>query len=754
MIADIDRSSCPLKPVDTLTDDEWKKAWQFTRKRYSKFIKEMYDWGLLRDIETTAQLPVPTPSWIDAMRVSLKIKLKRLECLPNATSDPQFDQRIIGQYEQFKDRNTSNSHAASSLDADQCPASMPHNDADARFDVLETPLTKMKDLIQHIERAVIHGENRAQITLTREQVLACVTFATMVHTAWTEERQGILPEKRSCQQLIILGQGGTGKTFLVTDIFIPLVNWAFPADVDGERWLVVAFSHAQANAISTESIRARTLHNACAMRVQSLANKNMAPGAKKDTLLRTWRNKVLVVNEEVSMMPAEAINMEMYRSMWGRHEQFSVNPDQYAELPCLFGRMPLAVFLGDFLQLKPPKSISLADDLIARARQGHTVSVEAQAACHAFQSITNVIELVETRRFKDKLLPEVMDFLRSADSTPMDKKMWSSLQSRAFELNKGQLDEELFANGHIVGIFWENIARSIVERATRDAKRLNVPLIFCRACDQRPVHQRWGSQTKTERDIVHQLLTTVNMHKTGHLHGILPLHAGMRVRLTTKISAVDGLVNERCGTVQKIDLHDDDTGKLTDHFARIRLDYMPRGAWILFDSFHSAPLEEFTNNLASVDTDSQNSIDADGLVYIKLEKADFNISVYLPDNSNESIHVTRWNLPLTHAMVRTAMSSQGLTFNGGVLADLRRNGGMENDVWWLNVYVMLSRARKLENLILIGLTPQIKSLLEAGPPAYIRQKIQTLQAKSIITVRHAERLAIEMNLHIPAATMA
>ena len=134
---------------------------------------------------------------------------------------------------------------------------------------------------------------------------------------------------------------------------------------------MVAFSHAQANAISTERIQARTLHSACAMRVQSLANKNMAPGAKRETLLQTWRNKVLVVNEEVSMMPAEAIKMDIYRAMWGRHEQFSVKPDDYHELRHLFGRMPLAVFLGDFLQLKPPKSISLADDLMARARQGH-----------------------------------------------------------------------------------------------------------------------------------------------------------------------------------------------------------------------------------------------------------------------------------------------------------------------------------------------------------------------------------------------
>ena len=102
-------------------------------------------------------------------------------------------------------------------------------------------------------------------------------------------------------------------------------------------------------------------------------------------------------------------------------------------------------------------------------------------------------------------------------------------------------------------------------------------------------------------------------------------------------------------------------------------------------------------------------------------------------------------------MVRTAMSSQGLTFKSGVIADLRRAGGVMNDIWWLNVYVMLSRARKLDNLILVGLTPQIRELLEAGPPPYIRDRIKALQAKAARTMRDAVQLASEMGLALPSA---
>ena len=110
--------------------------------------------------------------------------------------------------------------------------------------------------------------------------------------------------------------------------------------------------------------------------------------------------------------------------MWGRHEQCSVNPDEYDDLRQLFGRMYITLLLGDFLQLKPPRQISLADDLIAKARLGQNVSVEAQTACDAFKRIDNIIELVETRRFKDKALPKIMAFIRDADDTPMPKDIW------------------------------------------------------------------------------------------------------------------------------------------------------------------------------------------------------------------------------------------------------------------------------------------------------------------------------------------
>ena len=83
-------------------------------------------------------------------------------------------------------------------------------------------------------------------------------------------------------------------------------------------------------------------------------------------------------------------------------------------------------------------------------------------------------------------------------------------------------------------------------------------------------------------------------------------------------------------------------------------------------------------------------------------------------------------------------SAQGLTLDGGVLVDLRRAGGLEDDDGWLAIYVMLTRARKLENLILLGMTDQVEDLLRRGPPAYLRELTDKLEAKGAATLERLQ----------------
>ncbi len=46
-----------------------------------------------------------------------------------------------------------------------------------------------------------------------------------------------------------------------------------------------------------------------------------------------------------------------------------------------------------------------------------------------------------------------------------------------------------------------------------------------------------------------RLLSVANVHATGHMHGVLPAHVGMRVRFTMDMSSASGLVQEQKATI-------------------------------------------------------------------------------------------------------------------------------------------------------------------------------------------------------------
>ena len=136
------------------------------------------------------------------------------------------------------------------------------------------------------------------------------------------------------------------------------------------------------------------------------------------------------------------------------------------------------------------------------------------------------------------------------------------------------------------------------------------------------------------------------------------------MRLLLKLSAVDGLVNERQCTVVKVVPHEDEPD-IPPNYHQVKLKYMLRGIWVRFDDFDAAPMAEYlckSKSLSSDGTDSDQACAAikalaGSLVFVQLQKADFKLRVHLPDDSYDSVSVVRWQFPLTHAMVRTAMSS-------------------------------------------------------------------------------------------------
>ena len=185
-----------------------------------------------------------------------------------------------------------------------------------------------------------------------------------------------------------------------------------------------------------------------------------------------------------------------------------------------------------------------------------------------------------------------------------------------------------------------------------------------------------------------------------------------------------GLVKDKLGTVLSVVLHEHDQMCLNDLPTGHHLfvpKFMAKCILVQLQNYKRSPLSahimpdaEHHRRGGETTEDKADLLMADSAVFIELHNATFKCDVTI-NGTDETVEVLRWQFPLIHGMLRTAYAAQGLTLDGGVVVDLRRAGGLDDDDWWLAIYVMLSRARQPTNLILVGFTEQVEKLLRMGP---------------------------------------
>ena len=102
------------------------------------------------------------------------------------------------------------------------------------------------------------------------------------------------------------------------------------------------------------------------------------------------------------MVSPNLYNMLLYRAFHARRAQCSLLEANYQTPACAFGRVPIVIYLGDFLQLKPTGSgRSLLSDPRASEDQAGDggIPAEHQKAMAAFCDTPFCFELQATNRF-------------------------------------------------------------------------------------------------------------------------------------------------------------------------------------------------------------------------------------------------------------------------------------------------------------------------------------------------------------------
>jgi len=592
-------------------------------------------------------------------------------------------------------------------------------------------------------RTMPPGKKKKKRKLSRDQALFLTGFAHACNQAWEDERDEVPMSQRRRFRFLLMGQGGSGKTAIVQEVVLPAVDFIFPPEeAGGSSALIACSSWAQAQNISTLQHKAVSCHNAAMMRVESLRNSNMLPGVKKTMLESKLGHKRLLVIEEVSMISPALYNMLLYRFYHGRKERYDIAEERfYAKLDGAFGRMPLVIHLGDFLQLRPTAGLSLLQDMdaLARDENGADVPAEFQQAARLFLETPLCYELTGTNRFRNdeggRELKELTEFMRApqpetSESYCRVKTFWDSIRHEAdTDAVDARLLETRFQNGHMLAMFWETAAPWMMLRARRDARALKTPLFLLQAADQ--------ASPAMSQEMAAKLMNHFNPGETGSMHGMLPVHIGMRTRLTESLCKEKGLVKNAEGVVVRIEVDPQDEERMLEAFADpaanplVYLTRVPLGIWLKMDKYDEAPFVDLMTGDAHMA-----SADAAPLVFLTPTTTLF------PFKWRE-YKVVRSGFAITHGNVRTSTACQGQTFEGGVVIDCaRRETGAHptsDGDWWLHLYVMLSRATGLRDIVLLR-APEASFLLQ-GPPAALRQRLEVFRQRVNRCHKEAEKMA-------------
>ncbi len=438
--------------------------------------------------------------------------------------------------------------------------------------------------------------------------------------------------------------------------------------------------------------------------------------------------------------------------MHGRSKNYDVSEASYTRAPHHFGRIPIVIHLGDFLQLSPTGSLSLISDVNAKNKDGtfkyaEPPNVEIQHAIRLFGAMPHVFELRGTKRFVagDPLI-EFLRCMRAGHRFPPH--VWEAFKNTFASDCHGVLDPRhqstKFLQGFGMGMYWETLSRWISQRAQRDARALAVPLVFLQAVDECNTIDKPAAQ---------RLLNVPNAHNSGHIHGVLPAHVGMRVRFTVKVNSKMGLVQEQRATILHFLFKDEDRLRYDQSLPGelFRPRFLPAGIWLQVDDFADSPIWEEVLPLVADDCCHECGVLA--------QKRARGVLLYSPVQAefkwrSSDIHtVKRTGFPLTHANYLTSTAAQGQTIRAGVTIDCARleprgRQGTKDEDWWLHLYVLLSRATRMEDMLL--LRPPPRAFLEGGPPASVRKALHLFERRIAESTKSAITLAERMGMALPA----
>ena len=398
-------------------------------------------------------------------------------------------------------------------------------------------------------------------------------------------------------RIFVHGPGGSGKTFMLKEVILPVYNEFLPGTTRG-----VAAQNSAARLIGGSTFH----HMAGLTRAQELLLQKPSK-TKKEALQRKWWRLSLLFVDEISLTAPNLLAVLHGSACYGR---FDLSPEDF--LSNIFGNVLCQILAGDFLQLNPVRARSLMeafgievpgapryekmDD--QQRRKKVDIDEHGLAVFRAF--LKQVILFRGSHRFrKGDPLAELLETMRVVGGRPLSTALKEAIRKQVYRPLGGdpRLSSDytmasgstaptgppgFFARGVFSAVNWDQVARlqqlcayesaraSFGVAAFRNTQtgrpqliRRHFPTYLSRSFQSRfgavfakqesfltsllhdkgrllyyvqavdLVHQ---SEFTNDKSILREILGLTNMaSKTGNLMSFLPLHLGLKVKVTKKL---------------------------------------------------------------------------------------------------------------------------------------------------------------------------------------------------------------------------
>ena len=607
------------------------------------------------------------------------------------------------------------------------------------------------ELLWHRLEAQSTQDGGRQLRLNEEQLELLALVAAALEKGFARRPDMSTPFLRRDEvllTLIIEGGGGCGKTMVLTELIIPLLETFFGADG--------VIKEAPSNK-AARLIGGRTVHSGIglsaesSLRTAALGLNAQARRKLEVTLIRAGAR----LFDEWSQLGATLNHAAALRTTYAREAVYGLVISDYSRPAERFGRMPLLIYSGDALQLPPvPAKNSLLADLAE-------ASAEHRVGAGIFAQATHVFHMARGMRFTDDRLVAILRFMREpvpqGEERSMPEHLWRALEATSVE-GRASAAQPGSHGGSIVNLtddwyhvsyVWSVVSMAAFAVARASAQQARETLYYIPAKDwvERAAVVQSGAESRQELE--RDLLGVPSLSKTGRLPGFALLHQGMRVRLTTTLDP-PWAVQDVGATVVGIEYDPREAQSRGAQPGEVLLAFMPLAVYVRLDdcsilfldagSAQDALLAALHSPSGGTQRGAPSGVtDLRGVFAVKPIKRRWQHE--LRGTAARFLKVDRVQLPLAPERAVSLYSMQGVTARPGMVAYWQLPRVLPNEIKWLVIYVLLSRVPSLSQLQSVGLTPRIRRLMEAGAPENLVQAFQRLFGKTMEETRREARAA-------------